>query len=138
MNNSTGGVFGTLVPGGMGDGNDQKAAQACATCKRQKRKCDKTIPQCGLCRRMNRACDYNHSNANHMSPESLLALQRRVDELESRQPYQAPPATMHSLMYSQPPSQPQPLLGYEAAWQNAKNEFPAMAFLDNQTFRAER
>ncbi|KAK1994956.1 hypothetical protein LX36DRAFT_702600, partial [Colletotrichum falcatum] len=73
---------------------DAKAPQACASCKKMKRKCDKSRPACGLCTRMDRPCDYADppppppppQQQQHPAPtaDDFAALQLKLLELESR------------------------------------------------------
>ncbi|PTB78872.1 fungal-specific transcription factor domain-containing protein [Trichoderma longibrachiatum ATCC 18648] len=56
--------------------SSQKAARACASCQKYKRRCDKTLPSCSLCTRLRRPCDYT----NRQSENELKA---RIQELES-------------------------------------------------------
>ncbi|PQE03212.1 fungal specific transcription factor protein [Rutstroemia sp. NJR-2017a BBW] len=60
-----------------------RASQACATCRKQKRKCSKDLPQCALCKRMGRICDYSDSSPAPTS-DDFNALRTRVIELEGR------------------------------------------------------
>lgn len=64
--------------------SDVKAPQACGSCKRQKRKCDKALPACGLCSRMDRRCDYAEPQQPAPTADDFAALQLRLLELESR------------------------------------------------------
>uniref|UniRef100_L2G8K8 Fungal specific transcription factor n=1 Tax=Colletotrichum fructicola (strain Nara gc5) TaxID=1213859 RepID=L2G8K8_COLFN len=64
--------------------SDSKAPQACGSCKRQKRKCDKALPACGLCTRMERRCDYIESAQAAPTADDFAALQQRLAELEGR------------------------------------------------------
>ena len=60
------------------------APQACASCRKQKRKCDKQLPGCGLCQRIGRSCDYNpDAQSNVPSPEDFAALRQQVADLET-------------------------------------------------------
>lgn len=61
-----------------------KAPQACGSCKRQKRKCDKALPTCGLCTRMERQCDYAETPQPGPTADDFAALQLKLLELESR------------------------------------------------------
>ncbi|KAK4627040.1 Transcription factor BOA15 [Fulvia fulva] len=59
------------------------APQACSSCRKQKRKCDKQIPQCGLCLRIGRACDYSADAPPPMpSADDFEALRQKVMDLE--------------------------------------------------------
>ncbi|KAK3710452.1 hypothetical protein LTR37_010295 [Vermiconidia calcicola] len=59
------------------------AAQACASCRKQKRRCDKRLPICSLCSRIGRHCDYS-TDAQTASPsqEDFAALRDQVSNLE--------------------------------------------------------
>jgi hypothetical protein len=59
------------------------APQACASCRKQKRKCDKQLPTCSLCQRIGRQCDYSADTHNPApSPEEFAALREQVANLE--------------------------------------------------------
>jgi hypothetical protein len=60
------------------------ADQACVACKRQKRRCDKAVPQCSLCRRTGRVCVYSDAADPPPTATAFAALQRRLSELEDR------------------------------------------------------
>ncbi|KAF3765266.1 putative fungal-specific transcription factor [Cryphonectria parasitica EP155] len=62
------------------------ANQACATCKRQKRKCDKRLPACSRCASLQRACDYSDGAVAAAAPsaEDFAALQMKLMEIEAR------------------------------------------------------
>src|SRR3954447_26902185 len=70
-------------PNGMPGMNAPKANQACMSCRKQKRKCSKTLPSCQLCERMNRSCDYSDSTPPPTS-DDYNALRQKIMELESR------------------------------------------------------
>jgi len=132
-------------PSGMQDPQVQKAPQACMTCRKQKRKCSKTLPACTLCERMNRHCDYSDSSPPPTS-EDFNALRMKLMELESRlnggpaiinppTPFATPSSS--NLSGSEVPgaqvstfSAPQ-----ENPWQAVPNRFPAIAFLDNESYK---
>jgi hypothetical protein len=62
------------------------AQQACASCRKQKRKCDKQLPSCGLCLRIKRNCDYNlepPATSGAPSSEEFDELRRQVEELQA-------------------------------------------------------
>lgn len=73
-----------------------KAHQVCLACRKQKRRCDKSLPACSLCKRMDRPCYYSYSlgggngkstlDSRHQPviAEDLQALKARLAELESR------------------------------------------------------
>lgn len=62
------------------------AAQACATCKKQKRKCDKLLPACSRCASLQRPCDYSEgpTTAGAPSAQDFAALQMKLADLEAR------------------------------------------------------
>ncbi|KAH8648029.1 hypothetical protein BGZ60DRAFT_391025 [Tricladium varicosporioides] len=123
-----------------------KASQACATCKKQKRRCTKTLPACQLCERMNRHCDYSDAAPNP-TPDEFNNLRIKIAELESRMnggtpmmgqpsPYATPSSTTMSIPESAGPM----LMAYNQAqepptmWNSVPNKFPAIAFLDTELF----
>lgn len=62
-----------------------RAAQACATCRKQKRKCDKLLPACSRCASLQRTCDYAEAGAPAVpTAEDFAALQTKLVEIEAR------------------------------------------------------
>lgn len=59
-----------------------KADQACGACRKQKRKCDKSLPECTLCVRTNRQCEYDRPQEAPPTAADFAALQARLTELE--------------------------------------------------------
>jgi len=137
----------------------QLANQACLSCKKQKRKCDKALPACALCRfvissntslgfvliccsRMNRACDYSDATPPPTS-DDFNALKIKVMQLEATlhgRHNQATPytpssssglATAEGLGHQLPAYNPH----QDISWQSVQNRFPAIAFLDGDTFK---
>ncbi|KAK4190477.1 hypothetical protein QBC35DRAFT_489655 [Podospora australis] len=89
-----------------------KAQQACVSCRKQKRKCDKTLPTCGLCARMARPCDYTADTAqpppgSTATASELATLQARLNELESRLNISSTQAAHEQQQQYQPPIQQQ-------------------------------
>ena len=115
-----GGMFGTLVPNNPGDGGEQKALRSCATCKSQKRKCDKALPACGLCERMHRTCDYTVSNP--------MPIQQEVNTLREQQTRMA--GTLSSLQDQVTYRLRDPPMAI-----TVPNAFPSLVFLDNLRFQ---
>lgn len=121
-----------------------KAPQACMSCRKQKRKCSKTLPACTLCERMNRHCDYTNA-APPPSSEDFNALRQKLMELESRlngqgmnthvSPYATPASTTLATSDSLGPPVPAFTPPQEAPWQGIQNRFPAIAFLDSDNFK---
>lgn len=131
------------------------APQACSSCRKQKRKCDKLLPTCGLCQRIGRLCDYTFEpQAGYPSPDDFIALQQKVASLESLLTNTANSngstasngthsvstlGTMGSASSSSSPSNllgplstgPQPVLPGTSA-------FPSLFFLDSAAFEYER
>lgn len=69
----------------------QLAAQACAACRKQKRRCDKLLPACSRCASLQRACDYadaiaaaGASSSSAPTAEDFAALQNKLAEIETR------------------------------------------------------
>lgn len=132
---------------GMPEMNIPKASQACLTCRKQKRKCSKTIPSCALCERMNRHCDYSDS-APPPTHEDFSALRIRIMELESRlnggNGVMSPPTTFatpsSALSAAEQLGQPTPAYNPPQQQQDFPsqpilNRFPAIAFLDSDSFK---
>lgn len=136
---------------GLPDGNGMhelpvaKAPQACMSCRKQKRKCSKTLPACALCERMMRHCDYSDSTPPPTS-EDFNSLQRKVMELESRlngggglnpqlSPYATPSSGTLAASDSLGPAVPAYTPPQDAPWQGIQNRFPAIAFLDSDAFK---
>lgn len=129
--------------GGMqGESDGPKANQACVTCRKQKRKCNKTLPACALCTRMNRACDYSDS-APAPTSEDFNSLRTRIIELEARLSGSEGmnPSTQYSA--STVAGLAEQALGAQVAynppqeyqWQGVQNRFPAIAFLDGDSYK---
>lgn len=126
-----------------------KAHQACLSCRKQKRKCDKSLPACTLCARMNRRCDYSVASAPPSS-EQFTSLQYKVMELESKlngtaNQRQSTPATVSysadtpaTSAYTDHQSLENQSNGFAPPsvdlWMGVKNRFPAIAFLDSEAF----
>ncbi|KAK5678555.1 hypothetical protein LTS10_008999 [Elasticomyces elasticus] len=132
------------------------APQACSSCRKQKRKCDKQLPSCGLCIRIGRPCDYTddtRGNGAAPSPEEFTALRQEVAELKnllasngnsngngsngSHSNDSSPPNFMS--LSSSSRSQHQlgqhlPTGGYPAG----SSTFPSLYFLDSNAFEYER
>ena len=129
----------------MQDPSIPKAQQACMSCRKQKRKCNKALPACALCERMNRHCDYSNDSPAPTS-EDFNALRMKLIELESRlnggnaitnqpTPFATPSST--TLSGSEPIGPPVPAYTppQELPWQGVQNRFPAIAFLDSGAFK---
>jgi len=107
---------------GPGDASSiSRASQACSTCRKQKRKCDKILPACGLCSRMGRICDYSDSQPAPTA-DDLAALQVKLMELEDRLNSQNSP----------PPAGK--LNGRDPLWLSGSSKFPSELFLDSDVF----
>lgn len=156
-------MYGIGSPNGTSHGNGMsgapvegpKASQACMTCRKQKRKCNKTLPACGLCERMNRHCDYSDGTPPPTT-DDFNALRNKLVELESRfnggggggggggmsppTPSFTSPSSAalsealgggsHLPPYN--PQQQQQETPYQ--WHGVQNKFPAIAFLDKESF----
>ncbi|KAI9726662.1 MAG: hypothetical protein M1834_008975 [Cirrosporium novae-zelandiae] len=68
---------------GSGSTSPERAPQACTSCRKQKRKCDKALPACALCTRLKRECDY-FDTSSAGSSDDLTFLRQKVQELEQR------------------------------------------------------
>ncbi|KAI1870941.1 hypothetical protein JX265_005981 [Neoarthrinium moseri] len=125
--------------GGTAAANLTKANQACYSCRKQKRRCDKALPACSLCTRMARHCDYSEVQPAPTA-EDFAVLQGKLAELESRLTYSG--GSDVSSGHLSPPSRsashsvatPQ-LLHQEPLWQGGRSNFPAAVFLDSRMFQ---
>ncbi|KAL7755556.1 hypothetical protein ACKLNR_014654 [Fusarium oxysporum f. sp. zingiberi] len=61
-----------------------RSDQACKACKKQKRRCDKGLPECSLCWRTQRLCEYGITADPQPSASDWGFLQARLTELENR------------------------------------------------------
>ncbi|KAF3357457.1 60S ribosomal protein L38 [Verticillium dahliae VDG1] len=114
-----------------------RAPQACGTCKRQKRKCDKALPSCGLCVRMRRHCDYTDA-VPAPTPEDFAALQLKLQELETRLNTNSS-GSVASLGGSPPPNAVPNYVQADFSWQPPISvQFPASLFLDLSTWKRMR
>ncbi|KAH6711553.1 hypothetical protein BKA61DRAFT_611180 [Leptodontidium sp. MPI-SDFR-AT-0119] len=120
----------------------QIANQACLSCKKQKRKCDKALPACALCNRMNRACDYSDATPPPTS-DDFNALKMKVMQLEATlhgrhsQPTSYTPSSSSGLAVAESIGHQIPAYNptQDISWQGVQNRFPAIAFLDSDTFK---
>ena len=104
------------------DSTHTRAHQACVSCRKQKRKCDKVLPACSLCTRLSRACDYRDGPSS-ASSDDFVELRQKVQELEARlESKQA--GHGNGLVSSNNTSN-----------QFAVNAFPAVFFLDFEIFQ---
>ncbi|KAK2689437.1 hypothetical protein QWA68_011882 [Fusarium oxysporum] len=61
-----------------------RSEQACKACKKQKRRCDKALPECSLCKRTQRLCEYGIAADFQPSASDWNMMQARLTELENR------------------------------------------------------
>ncbi|KAH9997183.1 fungal-specific transcription factor domain-containing protein [Xylariaceae sp. FL0662B] len=125
--------------GGPPAASATKANQACYSCRKQKRKCDKALPSCGLCARMGRMCDYSEPLPTPKA-EDLVALQERLLELEHRlrltggseisSGHFSTHGDTTSLSHTPRPLPREPL------WQTGPCAFPPALFLDRSLFKS--
>jgi len=129
-----------------------RASQACLVCRKQKRKCDKALPNCSLCQRMNRNCDYSSATSPHPTSDDYHSLTKEVANLKqllqgggntggtsmltSSNNFAAPSSSLSGpeamAQQAQNYVSPQP----DYLWQGIQNRFPAFAFLDSEAFKA--
>jgi hypothetical protein len=100
-----------------------RAHQACLSCRKQKRKCDKVLPACSLCTRLGRACDYREAPSSAIS-DDFVELRQKVQELEARLESKQAGDVVFS-----PKKRPN---------QFAVNAFPPVFFLDSEIYQESR
>jgi hypothetical protein len=107
------------------DSANARAHQACVSCRKQKRKCDKVLPACSLCTRLARPCDYRDAPSSASSSD-FVELRQKVQELEAR-------------LESKPAGNGNGLLSpNHRSNQFAVNAFPAVFFLDSEIYQESR
>lgn len=120
-----------------------KAPQACLSCRKQKRKCNKALPACALCERMSRHCDYSEA-APAPTSEDFNVLRQKVIELEGRLNlngnglHHTPPystATPSTSIAQEEGNVNVNAFVQEEVYQSPQNRFPAIAFLDSEAFK---
>ncbi|KAI5927292.1 fungal-specific transcription factor domain-containing protein [Camillea tinctor] len=118
----------------------EKANQACYSCRKQKRKCDKALPACALCTRMGRTCDYSEVQPVPTA-EDLEALRRQLTELERRLNTTSSGSNVNIAPTSSSQNdalshihtrQPAPT---EISWEGGQNLFSPTLFLDGRLFK---
>jgi hypothetical protein len=107
-----------------------RAAQACISCRKQKRKCDKALPACSLCQRMGRPCDYSDSTPTPNADDFAL-LRKKVTDLEARLESQSTAFGRSSSLGSRGAD----LSARESPGGEKVSSFPSMYFLDGEIFK---
>jgi hypothetical protein len=107
------------------DSPHARAHQACVSCRKQKRKCDKVLPACSLCTRLLRRCDYRDAPSSARS-DDFVELRQKVQELEAR---------LESKQSGNGNSVVSPS---HRSNQFAVNTFPAVFFLDSELYQESR
>jgi Fungal Zn(2)-Cys(6) binuclear cluster domain len=142
--------YGSPLVGSV-DQNLPKAPQACMSCRKQKRKCNKGLPACSLCERMGRFCDYSASSPAPTSDDfnalrqKLLELERRLNGsngsslIENPSYLPTPSASTVSgtadSVGATPATPATVYIHQDPAYQNIQNRFPGIAFLDSEAFK---
>lgn len=111
--------------------SQSRAEQACAACKKLKRRCDKSLPQCALCQRTGRRCDYATLEPTPTASD-LAVLQERLADLEQK--LTARPLTSQQSYNS---SYGGVILRSDVKERqsNASTEFPTALFLDIDCYK---
>lgn len=130
------------------DQNIPKAPQACMSCRKQKRKCNKGLPACSLCERMGRLCDYSDASPAPTSDDfnalrqKLLELERRLNGtngsnvIETPAYLPTPSASTVSAPVDSVGATPNAVyIQQDPTYQNVQNRFPGIAFLDSEAFK---
>ena len=131
-------------PAGLQELNVQKANQACLSCRKQKRKCNKALPACALCARMSRHCDYSDATPPPTS-EDFHKLRMQVIELEMKlnggNGITSPPTSFTTPSAGNLGAEPHEshvpnyTSLHDGLWHGVQNRFPAIAFLDSDSFK---
>ena len=108
-----------------------RAPQACISCRKQKRKCDKLLPGCSLCTRMSRSCDYSESIPTP-THEDFASMRQKIADLEARLEGRRS-ESWHGPMCSISRSPSDGAEPRTAA--NGNGTFPAAFFLDAEVFK---
>ena len=111
-----------------------RATQACASCKKQKRKCDKQLPACGLCKKMTRPCDYTDIQVTPTA-EDFAAMKLKLRDLEQRLNQQGSSPPIDQASSNTPPSGVGQAHGLQPAWAASPSRFPSALFLDMDLFK---
>ena len=114
--------------------SQSRAEQACAACKKLKRKCDKSRPQCALCLRTGRRCDYATLEPTPTAGD-IAVLQERLADLEQK--LAATPLTSQP-SYNSSSSGVILRTDTSGPHSNASREFPAALFLDIDCYKWTR
>lgn len=126
-----------------------KAPQACLSCRKQKRKCNKALPACSLCERMGRVCDYSDASPAPTSEDfsalrlRLLELERRLNESNGSNivdnttylPTSSASIVVSGTADSVGATPATVYIQQDPAYQNVQNRFPGIAFLDSEAFK---
>lgn len=104
---------------------DDRAPQACTSCRKQKRKCDKSLPQCSLCTRHGRACEYVEPADEAPTAEDFTALKQDLTDLKRQ---------IAGLNGHTPVALDSPGSSNDAE----PPSFPSLFFLDNEIFEYDR
>lgn len=114
-----------------------RAAQACLTCRKQKRKCDKLLPSCSRCASLQRICDYSDSGSGVVpTAEDFAALQSKLNDLEGRLNSRAADESSTNFNTSDTHIDSLELdSGNHVTTPNWTNKFPSVLFLDMDVYK---
>ncbi|GAD96496.1 fungal specific transcription factor domain protein [Paecilomyces variotii No. 5] len=104
------------------------AVNACAGCKKYKRKCNKALPSCSTCSRLRRECSYPIPDPTRPTPEEeITQLRARVENLEELVSRKIPANETHSTSPASP--------FHESNATTVRRElFSDLLFLDQRSF----
>ncbi len=111
-----------------------RAAQACTSCRKQKRRCDKVLPHCALCQKMGRQCDYSDSTPAP-NADDFAMLRKKVIDLEARLEARQM-STFNGI--SSLGSRGSDLSSSESPREDQSTGFPTLFFLDGEIFHEGR
>lgn len=133
------------------DATTPRAAQACKTCRKQKRRCDKALPACSRCASLQRPCDYSEPPAEAPAAptaEAFASLQVKLAEIEAKLDANRTPSAVADVVLPTPGFSPGDVpmgnanpnggdlyMGGQEGQPLCRNRFPSMFFLDLDVYK---
>lgn len=121
-----------------------RAAQACKTCRKQKRKCDKALPACSRCASLQRPCDYSEPAEGPSAPTAaaFVSLQVKLAEIEAKldatraaAALPIPEFSPRGVAMGNANSNGDLCMGSQGGQPLCRNQFPGVFFLDIDVYK---